>query len=73
MRDTNIEENPRINVRVNYGQRESALVKVIEGNYPLLISSDYVTPILVLVLIIVVVIFQMYKTKKLGNFLKKSK
>lgn len=71
--DTNIEENPRINVRVNYGQRESALVKVIEGNYPLLISSDYVTPILVLVLIIVVVMFQMYKTKKLGNFLKKSK
>ena len=55
--DTNIEENPEINVRVNYGQRESALIKVIEGNYPLQISSDYVIPILVLVLIIVVVMF----------------
>ncbi|MDL5503684.1 MAG: hypothetical protein QSU88_10750, partial [Candidatus Methanoperedens sp.] len=42
--DTNIEENPLINVRVNYGQRESALVKVIEGNYPLQISRDYVIP-----------------------------
>ncbi|VVB55825.1 Uncharacterised protein [uncultured archaeon] len=71
--DTNIEENPRINVRVNYGQRESALVKVIEGNYPLQISSDYVIPILVLVLIIVVVMFQIQKKKKHGKSLKKSK
>ncbi|MCX9027936.1 MAG: cell wall-binding repeat-containing protein [Candidatus Methanoperedens sp.] len=53
--DTNIEENPDINVRVNYGQRESALVKVIEGNYPLQIPIDYVTLIILVILIIAVV------------------
>jgi len=33
--DTNLEENPEMKVRVNYGERESALVKVLEGSYPL--------------------------------------
>ncbi|MFZ3384261.1 MAG: hypothetical protein WA144_10070 [Candidatus Methanoperedens sp.] len=53
--DTNIEENPDIHVRVNYGERESSLVKVIEGDYPLQISTDYVTPIIVAVLAIILV------------------
>ena len=53
--DTNIEENPEIHVRVNYGERESSLVKVIEGDYPLQISTDYVTPVIVAVLAIIFV------------------
>lgn len=71
--DTNIEENPLINVRVNYGQRESALVKVIEGNYPLQVAKDYVIPIILLVLIMVLVMFQIQKKKKLEKYLKKIK
>jgi len=70
--DTNIEENPMINVRINYGQRESSLVKVIVGNYPLEIVSDY-TILIVAVLIIVVIIFWVQKKKKQKKDMEKSK
>jgi hypothetical protein len=70
--DTNIEENPSINVHVNYGERESALIKVIEGIYPLLIIGDY-TILIVAVLIIVVVIFLIQKKKKQKKDMDKSK
>ncbi|MCX9082675.1 MAG: hypothetical protein OIN83_10805 [Candidatus Methanoperedens sp.] len=71
--DTNIEENPSINVRVNYGERESALIKVIEGNYPLEIVSDYTILIIVVVLIIVVIIIWIQKKKKQTKDIEKSK
>jgi hypothetical protein len=51
--DTNIEENPEINVRINYGERESVLIKVLEGNYPLIIIGDYTILIIVVVLLII--------------------
>ncbi len=38
--DTNIEENPVVKVRLNYGERESALVKVIEESYPLEVKGN---------------------------------
>lgn len=68
--DTNIEENPNINVRVNYGQRESALIKIIEGNYPLEIVGDY-TILIVGALIIVVILFWVQKKKKQKTGLEK--
>ena len=70
--DTNIEENPRINVRTNYGERESALIKVIEVNSPLEIASDY-TILIVAVLIIVVILFFVQKKKKQKKDMEKSK
>jgi len=70
--DTNIEENPMIYVRVNYGQRESALIKVIEGNYPLVIVGDY-TILIVLALIIVIILFWVQKKKKQKKDIEKSK
>jgi archaellum component FlaF (FlaF/FlaG flagellin family) len=70
--DTNIEENPMINVRVNYGQRDSALIKIIEGNYPLGIVGDY-TILIVAVLIIVIIIFWIQKKKKQKKDMEKSK
>jgi archaellum component FlaF (FlaF/FlaG flagellin family) len=70
--DTNIEENPLINVRVNYGERESALIKVIDGNYPLIIIGDY-TILIVIVLVIIVIIFWIQKKKKQKKDNEKSK
>jgi archaellum component FlaF (FlaF/FlaG flagellin family) len=69
--DTNIEENPMINVRVNYGERESSLLKVIEGNYPLEIVSDYT--ILIIAVLIIVIIFWVQKKKKQKKDMEKSK
>lgn len=71
--DTNIEENPLINVRTNYGERESVLIKVIEGNYPLEIASDYTILIIVAVLIIVVIIIWVQKKKKQKKDMEKLK
>jgi hypothetical protein len=51
--DTNIEENPEVNVRINYGERETVLIKVLEGNYPLIISGDYTILIIAVILIII--------------------
>jgi hypothetical protein len=70
--DTNIEENPRINVRVNYGERESALIKVIDGNYPLEIVGDY-TILIVAALIIVIIIFLAQNKIKQNKYMKKAK
>jgi hypothetical protein len=65
--DTNIEENPFINVRINYGGRESALIKVIEGNYPLEISRGYTILILAIILAMIVIIIGRQKSKKQKN------
>ncbi|HMB44763.1 MAG TPA: cell wall-binding repeat-containing protein [Candidatus Methanoperedens sp.] len=51
--DTNIEENPQVNVRINYGERETVLIKVLEGNYPLIITGDYTILIIVVILLII--------------------
>lgn len=52
--DTNIEENPEVTVHINYGERESVLIKVLEGSYPLIISFDYVTASVVAVIVIII-------------------
>jgi len=62
--DTNIEENPQINVRVNYGEREAALIKVLEGSYPLEISGDYTIIIIAAALAIILIIILRIKRKK---------
>ena len=51
--DTNIEENPELNVRINYGERESVLIKVLEGSYPLILTGDYTILIIVVILLII--------------------
>ncbi|PWB51270.1 MAG: hypothetical protein C3F06_10660 [Candidatus Methanoperedenaceae archaeon] len=52
--DTNIEENPDVTVHINYGERESVLIKVLEGSYPLIISFDYATASVVAVIVIII-------------------
>lgn len=52
--DTNIEENPQVNVRINYGERESVLIKVLEGSYPLSISFNYATAAVIAVILIII-------------------
>ncbi|MCX9076196.1 MAG: cell wall-binding repeat-containing protein [Candidatus Methanoperedens sp.] len=54
--DTNIEENPLVKVRLNYGERESALVKVLEGNYPLEIRSNMLIPVIAAALVAAAII-----------------
>jgi len=71
--DTNIEENPSVKVRINYGERESALIKVIEGSYPLEISGDYTILIIAILLVIILIIIGRKKNKKQNNEQKKSR
>lgn len=54
--DTNIEENPLVKVRLNYGERESALAKVLEGNYPLEIRSNLLIPVIAAALVAAAII-----------------
>jgi len=71
--DTNIEENPEVTVRINYGERESVLIKVLEGSYPLDISFDYATAAVIFVILIIIgnTIRIQYKRKRI-KFPKKS-
>jgi hypothetical protein len=71
--DTNIEENPSVKVRINYGERESALIKVIEGSYPLEISRDYTILIIAIILAIIVIIIGRQKSKKQKKEQEKSR
>ncbi|MCX9083920.1 MAG: hypothetical protein OIN87_03870 [Candidatus Methanoperedens sp.] len=64
--ETNIEENPRVKIHLNYGERESTLSKVIEENPELKIKyASYNT--LILILFILIVIGAVYYTRKNKN------
>ena len=62
-----IEDNPEVKVRAFYGERETSLVKVIEGTFELVLSKgDYVfyTLIAIIILLILLILWKRRKKKK---------
>ena len=62
-----IPDNPEINVRAYYGERENSLVTVLEGKFELLISkADYIfyTLILIIAALLFLIIWKRRKRKK---------
>jgi archaellum component FlaF (FlaF/FlaG flagellin family) len=53
--ETNIEENPRVKIHLNYGERESALTKVLEDNFDLKTKSASSNIIIVMLFVVIVI------------------
>jgi hypothetical protein len=66
--ETNLEENPRVKIHLNYGERESALVKVTEGNFELKTMYASYNSIIVMLFVVIVIgiLYYLRKRKKIG-------
>ncbi|MBW2968236.1 hypothetical protein KY362_07155 [Candidatus Woesearchaeota archaeon] len=68
--DEDLEANPTVHVRVRYGEREDALIKVLEGDFEILIKSfdmwTYV-PIAVIALLVLLILFGRKKCRSCGH------
>ncbi|MBD3164477.1 hypothetical protein GF323_04705 [Candidatus Woesearchaeota archaeon] len=65
MDEEDIEDNPTITVRSYYGERENALVKIIEGRFDLVIKeATLLTYLLTALIIILVILVLITLTKK---------
>ena len=60
-----VEDNERVKVRAYYGERETSLVKVLEGNFDLVLRrADYVFYGLIFVIIILLGLISWKRKKK---------
>ena len=58
-------DNQKVKVKVYYGQRENALVRVIEGSFDLIIKSiDYLSYLLIALIIILILLIVWKRRKK---------
>ncbi len=65
--DEDLENNQKVRVRAYYGQRENALVKILEGEFELVIQEfDILTylPIVIILILLLLLILAMRKKKK---------
>ncbi len=65
--DEDLLNNPKIKVRTYYGQRENALIKIIEGDFAVkIISSDIFTymPLIIIVILLILIFLARRKKKK---------
>ena len=65
--EEDFDSNPRIKVRAYYGQRENALVKILEGEFDLIISTFDVLiylPIIIILLLIFLILWRRKRKKK---------
>ena len=64
--DTNLEENPEVFVHINFGERQSVMIKVLEGYYPLDIERNYMIYVAAGISFIILVLILRKKFKKSG-------
>jgi len=68
--DLDIEANPMIHVKAHYGQRQDALIKILEGDFELSLRSFNVwtyLPILLIVLLLLLIFFGRKKCRNCGH------
>ena len=65
--EEDIEDNEMVKVRAYYGERENSLIKIIEGEFELVLKgADYLSYslLIIIVLLIILIIWKRYKDKK---------
>lgn len=68
--DSDLEDNPKVHVLAHYGEREGALIKIIEGDFEISIKSfDMWTwmPVLLIVLLVLLFVFGRKNCKSCGH------
>ncbi|HII72108.1 TPA: zinc ribbon domain-containing protein [Candidatus Woesearchaeota archaeon] len=68
--DQDLEDNPTVHVRAHYGEREDGLIKLLEGDFEIVIKSfDIWTylPIAIILVLLLLLIFGRKKCKNCGH------
>jgi hypothetical protein len=68
--DMDLEDNPLVHIRAHYGERQDALIKILEGDFEISLKSfDMWTylPIIVIILLILLIFFGRKKCRNCGH------
>ncbi|MBW2972296.1 zinc finger Ran-binding domain-containing protein, partial [Candidatus Woesearchaeota archaeon] len=62
--DTDLEDNQKVHVRAHYGERQDALIKILEGDFELTLRSFNVWTYLPIILIVLLLLLLFFGRKK---------